>query len=139
MVAIHKRNNIQALELVDGYFPDLFAGKKRATWRYQEQPIETGFLVFEASRDPGLLALVWAEAVDYVPLADVGTVLENETSSPAELLSRMQKHYPDIKLTSEIMIVRHRSPSETFHTHGIPDTLRDVFGPDYIQRMRQYD
>lgn len=138
MSEIHTRNGIQALELVDRYFDALFAGQKRNTQRYQEQRTEPGFLIFEASDDPVLLALVWVEDVIYTALRDVHDAVGGEKYSPDELLAGMRKHYPDIQLDSEIMVVKHLSPLETYRQHGIPDALQNVFTADYIAKVESY-
>lgn len=139
MTALHTNNGVQALELVDRFFDDLFAGKKRNTWRYKEQPVTPGFLVFEASVDPQLIALVWVDDVAHVKLADVHTVLEGENTPPDELLAGMRRHYPDIELDSEVMIVKHISPAETYRKYGLPDELLAVLGEAYIEKVKNND
>lgn len=139
MTELYKINGVQTLELLDRFYDDVFTGKKRNTWRYEEQPIEPGFLIFEASKDPSLLALVGVEDVMYLPLCDAYDILGGDVKSPSERLASMQTHYPDIQYDSEIMIVKHTSPSECYRDHGIPSDLTDIFGQDYIRKIESYD
>lgn len=139
MSELYKINGVQTLELLDRFYDDVFAGKKRNTWRYQEQPIELGFLIFEASKEKSLLALVWVEDIMYVPLCDAYDILGGDIKTPAERLASMRAHYPDIQYDSEVMIVKHNSPKECFRLHGIPLELTDLFGQDYIRKVESYD
>ena len=137
--ATQLESGIQTLELLDRFYEDVFAGKKRATWRYAEQKIEPGYLIFAASHDPSLLALVWVEDILYVPLRNGYTALgDNTPRTDDEILMSMKSHYPDITLESEVMIVKYSSPAETYARHGIPAHLGNMFGADYMEKLKAY-
>lgn len=133
-------NNTQKLELVDRYFVDLFSGRKANTKRYGEEAVVNGYVVFEASNDKNLKALVWVYDVQTMPLKDVVVLFpEEEGTDPHALLERMKKHYSDIQMTSEIMVVRHLTPLETYEKHGIPEYMANEFDENYIRKIKQYE
>lgn len=133
-------SGLQTLELVDSLFEQLFSGRKLNTKRYGETPMKPGFLVFEASDDTTLKALVWVhDVVSGVRLGDVVDCIPEDIGRDRdELLRRMRSHYPDIGMDSPIEVVRHLSPLETCRQHGIPDALKDLFTADYIAKIESY-
>lgn len=101
---------LQKLELVDRLFPDLLDGKKINTLRWREGDINPGYLLYYASSNPALQALVWVTKVERLPLSEAAPFYN---MTPQELLVSMRKHYPDIRIDDEVMLVHHLSPQET--------------------------
>lgn len=136
MVTINA-NNIQRLELVDRLFDDVFSGKKRNTKRYKDRKIAEGYLLYEASENKNLRALVWVTKVETMPLSQVKEKVEEEkNTSLDDLLSRMRSHYPEISLDTKIEVVMHLTPSETYATYGVPASLLGELGEGYLQKVR---
>lgn len=130
-------NNIQRLELVDRLFDDVFSGKKKNTKRYKDKKITEGYLLYEASEDEKLKALVWVTNVETMPLSQVREKVEEEkNTSIDDLLRRMRSHYPEISLETKIEVVMHLSPSETYIKYGLPNSLLDELGSDYIEKVK---
>lgn len=130
-------NNIQRLELLDRLFDDVFSGKKRNTKRYKDRKIAEGYLLYEASENKNLRALVWVTKVETMPLSQVKEKVEEEkNTSLDDLLSRMRSHYPEISLDTKIEVVMHLTPSETYATYGVPDSLLGQLGEGYLQKVR---
>lgn len=129
-------NEVQRLELVDRLFNDIFSGKKRNTKRYQDKEITEGFLLYEASEDDKLKALVWVTGVDRMKLSHVAEKVEDERhTSLNDLLHRMQSHYPKITLETEVDVVMHLTPLETYVKYGIPDFLLKELGAHYFEKI----
>lgn len=129
-------DQIQRLELVDRLFDDVFSGKKRNTKRYKDKAIQEGHLLYEASEDPQLKALVWVTGVEPMLLSEVKKKVEDEKSASLDdLLRRMRSHYPEINLDTQIEVVKHMTPLETYTKKGIPDFLVEELGDGYLKKI----
>lgn len=106
--------DIQKLELVDEQFPALLRGEKTDTIRLNEGDIKPGFLLFYSSSGKER-AVVWVTEINYMPLRNVGKKVGYTKRTPDDetCLRHMKKHYPDITLDTEILLVEYLSPSET--------------------------
>lgn len=111
---------IQKLELVDDRFPAIFTGKKTNTLRWQEGDIKLGYLVFYASNNPKWKTLVWVINVNFIPMDKIAYVYD---MTPEDLHKAMLRHYPDIKIDSEVVFVEHLAPQQTLEQYGLPQEL----------------
>lgn len=129
-------NDVQRLELVDRLFDDIFSGKKKNTKRYKDKKITEGYLLYEASENNQLRALVWVTNVETMPLFEVVKRVEEErNTSVDDLLRRMRSHYPDISLDTRIEVVMHLTPNETYQKYGVPDNLLEELGSSYVEKV----
>lgn len=129
-------NQVQRLELVDVLFDDVFSGKKKNTKRYNEKEVNEGYLLYEASEDYNLKALVWVTDVESMMLSEVIEKIEEEKHrSLDDLLQRMRSHYPEINLNTKIEVLRHITPLETYVKKGVPDFLLEELGIGYLKKI----
>ena len=102
-------DSIQELELVDDRFPAIYTGEKANTLRWQEGDIEPGYLIFYATNNHHWKTLVWVTNVKSTPMDEISYIYD---MTPEELHKAMQRHYPDIKIDSDVVFVEHLSPQE---------------------------
>lgn len=114
-------DDIQKLELADDLFPALMRGEKTNTLRWQEGPVQTGYLLFYATHNPDWRAVVWVTGVQACPMNEIAPFY---TMSPEELHKAMLRHYPDIEINSDILFIEHLSPEKTRSFHGIPAAFK---------------
>jgi hypothetical protein len=113
---------IQKLNLADRFFPSLLAGKKTNTLRWQETAIKKGYLLFVSSKNPRWRSLVWVTEIRHARMNEFAPFYN---MTPEELQISMQKHYPDIKIDTEVSLVEHLTPQQTIIEHGVPDAWQN--------------
>lgn len=108
-------DNIQQLSLVERRWDALITGEKLDTIRFNENTIESGFLVYESFPSRDQYCVVYVTDVRMIPLREVLTFTKDLIRKPDEatLLKRMRAHYPNIGLDSIVQYIQHLSPQET--------------------------
>ncbi len=115
---------LQTLELSDVLFPSLLRGEKNNTLRWNEGDIKEGYLIFYATTNPEYKALVWVTNVQNYLMPNIAPYYK---MSAEELHISMLKHYPDIKIDSEVARITYLSPRETNLKYGQPEGLNAEF------------
>lgn len=102
---------MQSLKITPRLLPDVHAGIKRHTIRWQEPTIIPGPMRYVNAENPSDTVVVQVIAVHRMPLHAVAGHLgmTDEWPDPV-ILSGMQEHYPDINLTSEVEVIHHLAP-----------------------------
>ena len=100
--------SLQNLEIVPRLLPDVRAGRKRHTIRYQEREIVPGPMLYVNAQDAFDTVMVCVTHVEKMQLFDVAASLGKNAEWPdAELLEGMREHYPCIEMESEVAVIHH--------------------------------
>lgn len=103
--------SLQSLEIVSRLLPDVRAGKKRHTIRWQEREIVPGPMIYVNVQDVFDTVMVCVTYVEKMPLSNVAARLGKSAEWPdAELLEAMREHYPSIEMDSEVTVIHHLPP-----------------------------
>ena len=105
---------MQQLTLVPRLMPAVRSGEKTSTVRWQEGDITIGPLRLVNQQDETDAVLVWVTQVETLRLSEVATTLGKQDEWPdTVLLEGMREHYPEIRLSSEVQLITHLTPTET--------------------------
>jgi len=94
--------NIQFLELADDLFPKILNGEKTNTLRWNEGNIKEGYLTFYKTSNPSVKCNVLVSSIETAPMKDFA---HKYNMSSQDLHFEMLRHYPDIKIDSEVSFI----------------------------------
>ncbi|EMH4161171.1 hypothetical protein RJ498_000370 [Pluralibacter gergoviae] len=102
---------MQRLLIVPRLMPEVRAGKKRHTIRWQEAAIHPGPLLYINTACPDDVVRVTVTHVITLPLSRVAAHLDKTDAWPdSVLLEGMREHYPAIELNSLVEVIHHSAP-----------------------------
>lgn len=103
--------SLQSLKIVPRLLPDIRAGKKRHTIRWQEREIVAGPMLYVNAQNVFETVMVFVTHIEKMPLSEVAARLGKRAEWPdAELLEGMREHYPAIEMDSEVAVIHHLPP-----------------------------
>ncbi|KGT96049.1 hypothetical protein NG99_00635 [Erwinia typographi] len=104
---------MQSLDIVPRLLPEVRSGRKRHTIRWRERKILPGLMRYVNAENASDTLVVRVTEVKTMPLFSVALYLDMSEEWPDKvLLDGMRKHYPDIRLDSEVDVIHHHPLQE---------------------------